>query len=318
MDNVCIVGYGAIGPIHALAISKAKKANLYAVCDINTERCNNGANEYNALKYYDFDEMLKDKNIDSVHICTPHYLHFEMIKKALSAGKKVICEKPVTMTREEFEELIHLENIDKLGIVFQNRLNPCVVKMKEIYDSGKLGKLITAKGILTWCRTKEYYEHDEWRGKYKTEGGGVLINQAIHTLDYFGYIIGKANNVKSQVINFSHEEIEVEDTVSAYMEFENGVNGVFFATNSYGVNSEIEFELVFEKGKLTYEGGVLKLNDEIIEHDEKAEGEKGYWGKSHNFLIERFYDDNSFFSVDSVVNTMDIMFSIYENTDDKQ
>ncbi len=317
MKKVCIVGYGEIGPIHAMSVSKTKNARIYAICDNNPQRCAKGAEEYDALEYLDFDEMLKDGNIDSVHICTPHYLHFDMIKKSLSAGKKVVCEKPVTMTRKEFEELLKLENLENLCIVFQNRLNPTIVKMKEIYDSKKLGNLISAKGILTWCRTKEYYAQDEWRGKYATEGGGVLINQAVHTLDYFGYIIGKAINVKAMSANFSHSEIEVEDTISAYMEFEGGAKGMFFATNSYGYNSFPEFELFFEKGKLRYENGVLKLNDEIIESDVKMDGRKSYWGNGHAELIGRFYDENMYFSLSTAINTMNLMFDIYDSANNQ-
>lgn len=313
MINVCIVGYGAIGPTHAKAITRTENARVYAICDINEERCARGVKEYGALEYHDFEEMLKNNDIDSVHICTPHYLHLEMIKKSLLAGKKVVCEKPVAMTRDEFKELLELENSEKLCIVFQNRLNPSIVKMKEIYDSGKLGKLITAKGYLTWYRTKEYYENDAWRGKYKTEGGGVLINQAVHTLDYFGYIIGKAVKVKAQMSNFSHSEIEVEDTVSAYMEFENGATGMFFATNSYGVNSSPEFELVFENDIMRYQDGKLKLNDEVIEEDIKGDAERSYWGNGHGGLIKRFYDENIYFTPKTAINTMNMMFDMYDS-----
>ena len=106
MKNVCVVGYGAIGPIHAAAIEKTDQARLYAVCDIVPEKLEQCQKEYDVVTYTDFDEMLLDKNIDSVHICTPHYLHFAMIKKALATGKDVLCEKPVTMTQAEFEELL--------------------------------------------------------------------------------------------------------------------------------------------------------------------------------------------------------------------
>ena len=114
MKNVCIVGYGAIGPTHAAAVSKTESARLYAVCEIDPERREKCIAEHSGVvAYSDFDEMLADKMIDSVHICTPHYLHFEMAKKALAAGKQVVCEKPVTMTEEEYDELCRLDTDER-------------------------------------------------------------------------------------------------------------------------------------------------------------------------------------------------------------
>ena len=104
--NVCIVGYGAIGPVHAKALSYVKNATLYAICDIDKKRADKGAAEYNAKAIYSFDECINDEKIESVHICTPHFLHFEMIKKALDAGKRVVCEKPLVMTKKEFNIIL--------------------------------------------------------------------------------------------------------------------------------------------------------------------------------------------------------------------
>ena len=125
MKNICIVGYGNIGPVHADALKNVQNAKLYAVCDINPERIERCQKEYDVIGYTDFNEMLKDDNIDGVHICTPHYLHYEMILAALKAGKSVVSEKPVVMTREQFDDLLQTEGSDKICLVFQNRLNPC-------------------------------------------------------------------------------------------------------------------------------------------------------------------------------------------------
>ena len=102
--NVCIVGYGAIGPLHAKTLASLKEVKLYAICDIDRKRAEKGAKEYGAKAIYSFERVLSDKNIDSVHICTPHYLHYSMIVKALDAGKKVVCEKPIVMTEEEYKK----------------------------------------------------------------------------------------------------------------------------------------------------------------------------------------------------------------------
>lgn len=306
MKNVCIVGFGAIGPIHAKALADSENANLYAVCDIVAER----AEKAGVKVYTDFDMMLQDSNIDSVHICTPHYLHFEMIKKALAAGKDVVCEKPVTMTKEEFLSLLELENSDKVCVVLQNRLNPCIEKIRELMPS--LGKPVAMKGILTWHRSKDYYDSEPWRGKWKTEGGGLLINQAVHTLDLLGYLGGGFKSVQALMTNFSLKEIEVEDTFTAHLSFD-GFAGIFFATNAYATNSSVHIEVAFEKDNIRYIDSKLYLNDELICEDVKAAHGKSYWGSGHALLFKNYYDKGEYFSPHDIKNTMNTMFAMYES-----
>ncbi len=314
MKNACIVGYGSIGPIHAAAIEAAESVKLYAVCDKDPGRAKRCVDAYGVKDYRDFDEMLLDPDIDAVHICTPHYLHFSMIQKALSAGKLVVTEKPITMTRVEYEKLLTLEGADKVCCVLQNRLNPGIREMKRIAHSGELGQIVTARGWMTWSRDMAYYSHDAWRGKWATEGGGVLINQAIHTMDLFNYITGGIRSVKAQMANFALPEIEVEDTLSALFQLENGGQGVFFASNAYGVNASVMFEVVFEKGTLRYEDEKLFRDGVLIGEDETVTTVgKRYWGASHIRLIRDFYDRGVYFSVWDVKPTMDCVFAVYDS-----
>lgn len=314
MKNVCIVGYGKIGPSHAHSLNEIENAKFYAVCDINPERIKVCQETFDVIGYTDFDEMLKDENINSVHICTPHYLHFEMIVKALKAGKSVVSEKPVTMTKEQFEELKNIEGADKVCLVFQNRLNDCSKKLKEIIESGEMGKFIAAKAIVTWCRSAEYYLADEWRGKWATEGGGVLINQAVHSLDLLSYLVGDINSVKANMMNYSHENvIEVEDTMVGYLGFANGIKGIFFATNSYPITSPVQIELVFEKGVANYMNGKLFINDEFVVENEVARTGKSYWGASHKRIFKGFYDEGKYFNIFDAENTMNALYAMYES-----
>ena len=278
MKNVCVVGYGAIGRTHAQALGPVENADLYAVCDIKEEKIAEARELYpNIVSYTDFDKMLEDQNIDSVHICTPHYLHFEMIKKALEKNKKVVTEKPIVMKKEEMDKLLELENADEVCVVFQNRTNNCTKKAKEIVESDKYGKILAVKGIVTWKRTKEYYS-DDWHGKLAKEGGGVLINQTIHTLDFLMYFGGKAKTVKASMNNFSLEGvIEVEDTVTAYIEYENGAKGIFFGTNAYPYNSGVEFEVNFGNDSFSVIAGKLYRNREHICSDSEEYVIKKYW-----------------------------------------
>lgn len=313
MKKVGIVGYGNIGPIHAKALETVETARLYAVCDINAIRRSLCSKMYGTIEYEDYDEMLRDECIDSVHICTPHHLHFAMIKKALEAGKDVVVEKPITMTKEEFVALQKIKGVEKVAVVMQNRLNPCVQKLKNIVQSKEFGLVKATKAILTWHRDKEYYEQDGWRGKWATEGGGLLINQAIHTLDLFSYLVGDIRNVKAHLCNYSLQEIiEVEDTLSAYLEFDNDVKGIFFATNAYSENSDIIFEIVFEKGIARYIDKQLWIEGTLVEEDKKSTAGKTYWGSGHEEMLRNYYDKHQYFSVSDVANTMNVMFAVYE------
>lgn len=314
MKNACIVGYGAIGPIHAKALQEIENVRFYAVCDNNPDKIEKCQKDYAVKAYLDFDEMLLDAEIDCVHICTPHYLHFEMIKKALKSGKSVVCEKPVTMTLAEYEELLALENSDKVSVVLQNRFNPCAKKFKELAESGEMGGLKTARAIVTWDRDADYYNKDEWRGKWATEGGGVLINQAVHTLDYFSYILGGAKLVKAQMSNFTLDDvIEVEDTVSASIILKNGQKAVMFATNAYGQSKLPEFEAVFEKGIIKYENAALYVDGRPVETDKMVSGEKAYWGIGHKELFKSYYEKGEYFSPLDIKDTMHTLFAMYES-----
>lgn len=313
MKRVGIVGYGAIGPVHAKALENVKNAELYGVCDTLEERRKACREKYGVKEYDDFEHMLMDVNIDTVHICTPHYLHFEMVKKALAAGKDVVVEKPVTMTKAEFQKLQALEGKERICVVLQNRLNPSIQKLKKIVDSGELGKVRAAKAVLTWQRDQSYYESGDWRGKWAKEGGGVLINQAVHTLDYFSYLIGDVVNVKAKMCNFSLENvIEVEDTCMAMLELEQGIRGVFFATNGYSEISAPFFEILFEGGRARYIDKQLWINGEKIVEDAKPTIGKDCWGGGHEELMRRYYDEQEYFTVEDVANTMNTVFALYE------
>lgn len=314
MKKICIIGYGAIAASHAKALVSAQNAEFYAVCDINPERIAICQKDYDVIGYTDYRDVLKDTNIDGVHICTPHYLHYEMVSAALKAGKTVICEKPVTLTRAQFDDLMQLPQKDNLGLVFQNRLKPCVLALKNLIDGGSLGKVTNCKAILTWSRGKEYYASGSWRGKWDTEGGGVLINQAIHTLDLLCYLVGEVKALSATMTNFSLQDvIEVEDTFNAYLQYTEGATAIFFATNAYGKSGAIDFEFIFENGIAKYTDSKLYINGECVCEDTVATGEKAYWGTTHGELICNFYDRGVYFKLEDVKNTMYTIFAMYES-----
>ncbi|MBQ7901342.1 MAG: Gfo/Idh/MocA family oxidoreductase [Clostridia bacterium] len=326
MKNACIVGYGAIGPVHADAIDQLEQCSLYAVCDINADRAKKCTDKYNCLYYSDFDTMLHDDNIDVVHVCTPHYLHKSMAMAALAAGKDVVLEKPVAMTRSKFEELEafadNIQNGKKVCVMLQNRTNACVVKMMDIFkNDDSTGKLEGILANLAWHRDEEYYNQDPWRGNWKYEGGGLLINQAVHLLDLMVYFGGDVSEVKSNISHWYITNIEVEDNANALIKFTSGINGVFNATNCHSTDAPFYLELQFENMRLRYADGALyKICDDdiqIIEHDKKAEVGKAYWGSGHQRVIDAFYsslhgDDTVYADIHDARNAMELVYSMYE------
>lgn len=300
MMNTVVVGLGAISPFHIEPVKKY--ATLYGVCDIIKEKADKIAKENSCKAYYDYDEVINDKNVDCVHILTPHYLHYPMAKKASLSGKKIVLEKPAVMNREEYDDLLKTfeENNTNCCVMLQNRYNKCIAYMKENMSDLNMGKLLGLKGIITWHRNKQYYLESGWRGSYKTEGGGLLINQCPHMIDLLCYFGGKVKEVKGTASHYFFDgKIEVEDTSEAVIFFENGAEALFYGTNGYVTNSPYDMEFIFEKGTVRYmydklfkiEDGEMSVICEDRSNDIK---EKNYWGVSHNTVIKNFYNNKEY------------------------
>lgn len=294
--NAVILGCGAIGPVHAAAIAEAPDARLYGVCDIVPERSGALAGQYGCKSFSDAEEVFSDPLVDTVHICLPHYLHAPMAIRAAESGKNIVLEKPVALNVAEVKEIVRA--VEKAGVqccvILQNRFNPSVQKAREWIDSGELGRMLGLRCILTWHRTPEYYRSEEWRGKWKTEGGGLLINQAVHMLDMLYYLGGEVEAVKGTAdTRVLQDLIEVEDTAEATLYYKDGKKGFFYATNGYSTNSPFFVEMHMEKGILRYTDNRLLLirdgAEELLASDSAAELGKSYWGKGHAKLIGLYY-----------------------------
>jgi len=328
--NSAIVGCGAIYANHADAVINSKKAKLAAVCDIDKKKLAAAADKYKCKGYDDYTELLKDDNIQVIHICTPHYLHAPMAIEAMRKGKHVLTEKPMAISVEEAEKMINVSNETgmKLGVCFQNRYNTTSMKIYELLKTGNAGKIKGAKGWMTWYRDEEYYKGSNWRGTWEKEGGGVLINQSIHTLDLLNWFIGDIASLRANVDTRMLEGIiEVEDTADALLKTKDGTSALFYATNCYCINSPVEIEIICEKAVIRLSDSlIIKYNDgrkEEILNINKASGEKAYWGLSHSLLIEDFYDsilENREFLVNGYegIKTIKIIKAIYESSKSKR
>src|SRR5699024_424009 len=228
----------------------------------------------------------------------PQYLHRPATKTCVEKGVHVLQEKPLALNAKEGLELVKIERKYpdiKVGICFQNRYNDTFQTLQQIVENGKYGSVKGVKGLVTWFRPETYYTDKPWRGQMHTAGGGVLINQAIHTLDLMQLLCGKIISIKGSVSQLLDYDIEVEDTATAHIQFQNHARGMFFATNASTGNSSVEIQVLFEKGKFTIKDNILtRVNEEgykirVIE-DSKAPKTKSYYGPSHGKLINQFYD----------------------------
>lgn len=294
--NAAIIGCGAIHALHADTVMNSPLAVLSSVADIDPARAKASSEKYNCNYFTDYTKVLEDENIDVIHICTPHYLHADMAIAAMEHGKHVILEKPMAIKLTDAEKLIYTSDATgkQLGICFQNRYNTSSVKAKSLLTSGRGGKLLGARAFVTWCRDEEYYTGSGWRGTWEQEGGGVLINQSIHTLDLLQWFMGDIHRIKGSVDTRALKEvIEVEDTAEAAIQFKSGATALFYATNCYCANAPVMIEIVTENAVIKIEDGLtIKYNNgdcESYSEVDRSTGAKAYWGSSHKTLIEDFY-----------------------------
>lgn len=328
MLKIAVIGLGDISKIHIPAIQANECAELVAVCDIDESLKDSIAN---ANFYTNYLEMLEKEAVDCVHICLPHHLHLPATKACVEKGVHVFQEKPLARNVEEGLALVKLEEENstvKIGVSFQNRVNETVEKLREIIDSGGYGKVTGIKGLVTWHRPKAYYDVKPWRGKMEYAGGGVMINQSIHTLDLMQLIGGEISTIRGSIDNLVDHGYEVEDTASASIQFANGATGLFFATNANATNSSVEFQVVLEKGKFTIKDSILTSADEsgkktdLIE-DMKLPGSKFYYGASHAKLINQFYtciekDSQDYIHVKDAQVSMEMIHAICRSSETKK
>lgn len=292
-----IIGLGTVSGTHRRALDCLDQVKLTAVCDVKPEKREGLLEEIHF--YQDYEEMLDKEPLDAVHICLPHYLHLPAARACGRRGIHVLLEKPSAMNTAQLRELKALEReYDfKLSVCLQNRLNPTFVKLQELVDSGRFGRLLGVKGVAVWSRDMEYYRESPWRADMALAGGGCMINQAIHTLDQLQLLGGPIRRVSGQICSLVHRDIQVEDTAAAHIDFESGAEGTFFGTVTYVKNSSIEVQAVCEKGSLTikdyglyYAPAEAEEEKELLVRDRRLEGAKTYYGASHVELIRGFYE----------------------------
>ena len=296
--KVSVVGCGAISRNHLRVLKSLKDIEISSVVDIEKDRADAAAKKYGCKAYYDFETMLREDKPDCIHICTPHYLHVPMAVATLKKGIHVLCEKPCAISEEGLSELRKAqdESSASFGVCFQNRYIESVKAVKDIIDKKIFGKVEAVRAFVHWSRDENYYS-DDWHGKLSKEGGGVTVNQAIHTQDLIRYLIGSdVASVTAHTFN-DHLKgvIEVEDTVNALFNYENGVAALFNATTAFTDNRPFMIEIICQRATLRIEGDnayvimLGKIKQLKLRKISDVIG-KSYWGNGHAPLIKDFYD----------------------------
>ena len=229
-----IVGCGMISRFHARAIAEVKGTKLVACFDQFPAAADKLAAETGCRAYHQLDELLADPQVDIVTIGTPSGAHMEPALAAAKAGKHVIVEKPLEVTLKRCDRIIKTcdENGVKLGAIFPSRFHDSSRKVKQAIDAGRFGKLTVGDSFVKWYRTQQYYDSGAWRGTWALDGGGALMNQAIHSVDLLTWLMGPVSEVQAYSATLAHERIEVEDTIVASLRFANGALGAIEATTA--------------------------------------------------------------------------------------
>ena len=270
-----LIGLGNIGQHHAgyLSAGKVSRAELVAVSDAIAGKLS----AYKSLKVFtDGEELIRSGLVDAVIIATPHFQHTTLGIFALEHGVHIMVEKPVSAHKADAEKLIATHDKNPRLVfagMFQLRAEPRYLKIKHLIDSGDLGQIVRMSWIMTdWFRTEAYYASGGWRATWKGEGGGVLLNQCLHNLDTMQWLLGMPKRVRGFCQLGRFHNIEVEDNVTAYLEYRNGATGTFVSSTGEAPGSN-RFEIVGTRGKLVLENEQLQFTrneSDMIEFSKSA------------------------------------------------
>jgi len=262
--RIGVIGLGNMGSVHVSYMDSIQGATLAAVCDANSAAADRVALKFpNVAKFTTYEALLDSKTCDAILIATPHYQHPVITDAAFAKGLHVLCEKPVAVRVSDARRTneLHRKHPElKYALMFQTRTNPLYLKIKQLIDAGELGDLSRITWIATaWFRTWTYYAMGGWRGTWAGEGGGVLINQNPHNLDLLQWLPNMMPTRITAIASLGkHHPIEVEDEISAILEFPNGAVG-HFVTGTGEYPGSDRLEIAGDRGRLVAERNTIKL-----------------------------------------------------------
>jgi predicted dehydrogenase len=257
--KIGVIGLGGMGMAHCETCKEIDEVELTAVCDIDGKISKEAADKYSVKGYTDYRKLIDSGEVQAVVLATPHYFHPPAGIYAMKKGLHLLSEKPIAVTVDMADKMISAAKKTKkvFSVMFQNRSLPYYLAAKKLIDEGRVGRIYRTLMICGWFRTRAYYNSAGWRATWKTEGGGVLINQSPHSMDMFCWLAGLPDRVDARVVTRRHE-IEVEDEVHALLRYSNGALGYLYASvNEAPVNDRIE--ILGEKGKIVIENATIKF-----------------------------------------------------------
>lgn len=264
MDDVRvgIIGYGNMGTgVTGMFANQVNGATVAAICDIDPERLKAAREKYgDGAKYYeDATAMIESGEVDAIYVATPHYDHPRLAIKGFENNLHVLVEKPAGVYTKQVREMNEAaaQSDRVFGLMFNQRTRPEHQKFRELIQCGELGRVQRTNWIITaWFRSQAYYDSGGWRASWRGEGGGVLLNQCPHNLDLWQWISGMPCRIRCFAAFGKYHDIEVEDEVTAYAEYDNGATGLFITTTGEAPGTN-RFEVIGDRGKIVMEGGRL-------------------------------------------------------------
>lgn len=307
--RVGIIGCGVIAPTHVESYQRLKSVDVAWACDLLDDRANGLAQRYDIPSTTsDYQQVLADDSVDLISVCTDHASHAQIVIDAFEAGKHVVCEKALAANIQGLQRMkhAHAQHPDLVfSGIFQHRFDGVNRLLKKLIEDGAFGTLLTVSISARCLRTRQYYQSDKWRGTWDLEGGGVLINQAIHYVDVLGWITGGVEALCAAYANRTHSKvIETEDTLTASLRFRNGALGTIEATSSSHLDWEMTVSVHGSEGSVEIRNGKplkLTFEDEAIgkkvaealavaNDPEGTDAGKSYYGTGHTAQIADVVD----------------------------
>lgn len=329
--KIGISGAGTIGTIHADALKDIDTATLVAVAEPRGEAGAQFAAQYGCSHYSSYPEMLANADIDVVIIATPSGLHPDQAVLAAEHGKHVITEKPMAITEDGLDRMIQAtdEAGVQMAVIFQNRLSTDVFRVKRGIEQGAFGKPILANCALYWHRAQDYYDaNGGWRGTWALDGGGALMNQAIHQVDQLQWMMGGVQEIKAFASTLNHT-IETEDTAAASFVYTNGALGTITATTCADRDYPFRIEIIGTEGRATLEQNVITTWESEMKPEDVSLTEQDHtlvdgwepqeqWGLSHQRQLRAIFDqidkgEQPYVSGPEARAAVDIILSLYRN-----
>lgn len=329
--RVALVGCGLISPYHYLPLMKFEGVSIVGVCDVDPSRASRVSEITGGPSFSDFDDMLRCVKPDVAHILTPHYLHFPMVEAALRSSPSigVVVEKPIVFSREQGEQLRRLMANHKgwVSSIFQNRFTRGARLIERSIRSGELGEILGAGLTLRWSKRDGYFRTGTWHAQKKFAGGGVLINQAIHSIDLLRFFLNRScESVSVNVHKRAYKEIDIEDTAEGILTF-GDVDVPFYCSLCHPTNSDAEVLIVGERGTARFLGstGTVTLSDGTVKEAGPIPGDfevydntgKSYWGEGHYSQLSDIYSNvrqgiRPDVSYEDALETIELVFTMYD------